>query len=71
MEIFYDAKIIKTKMDKKIMESRADKVSSTFVIAEKDFTKISNSLKGEYNIISERIDNEFLNLDVEWKKIKL
>ena len=68
MEIFTDAKIIKTKMDKKIMESREDKVSSTFVIAEKDFTKISNSLKGEYNIISERIDNELLNLDVEWKK---
>lgn len=68
MEIFNDAKTIKLKMDKKIMESRENNVNSTFVIAEKDFTKIVKSLKGEYNIISERIDNELLNLDIEWKR---
>ncbi|MBU3182993.1 hypothetical protein [Clostridium psychrophilum] len=55
-------------MDKKIMESCEDKISSSFLIAEKDLTKISNSLNDEYNVIPERIDNEFLNLDVEWKK---
>ncbi|GEM_PF-7019221 len=68
MEIFNEAKLIKLKMDQKIMESCEDNVNSTFVIAEKDFTQIVKSLKGEYNIISERIDNEYLNLDVEWKR---
>ena len=68
MDIYNDARIIKLIMDKKIMESRNDNVTSTFVIAEKDFTKIVKSLKGEYNIISERIDNELLNLDVAWKR---
>ena len=68
MEIFNDAKSIKSEMNKKIMESCEGNVSITFKIAEKNFTKITEPLKDEYSIIAEKLDNEFFNLDVEWKR---